>query len=301
MIFSSSFVQFTARLQLLALLAVILADLVFSAPTIQLGSRDSIEEQLMVKAARRCSILDEDDVQSLPGWPKIENYISDTWGKGDYTITINPSNYKDKRATLCIVDPIPINPSGGHECTSKRVEIPRKKNTKVVDVEFGYKNVGQWNITRVSSAAHAELFVGHFKVPEMGFMSLRAINGRGEFVNAPDNSFITVASNMTSKQTQVSSVKDQHCVATIQQRVCTIPSSGRIQLAATGYLWVDFDTARAPVGNPHGGKHKRYAVKIEEVLKDVQDHSVSIDYEGVMTATTLTDYYNECRLKFKKY
>jgi len=299
MIFSLSFVQFTASLQLLSLLALILADLVSSAPTTQLGRRDSIEEQLMVKAARRCSILDEDDVQSLPGWPKVEKYISDTWGKGDYTITVNPSNYRDKRATLCIVDPIPINPSGEHECTSKRVEIPPEKGRKVVDVEFGYKNVGQWNITRVSSAAHAELFHGHFKVPEMGFMDLRAINGMGEFVNAPDNSFTTVASNMTSKQTQVSSVKDQHCVATIQQRVCTIPSSGRIQLAATGYLWITFETARAPVGNPHGGKHKKYAVKIEELLKDVQDHSVWIDYEGVMTATTRTDYYNECRLKFK--
>ena len=29
---------------------------------------------------------------SVPGWPKIEKYISDTWGEGNYTIKVNPSN-----------------------------------------------------------------------------------------------------------------------------------------------------------------------------------------------------------------
>jgi len=279
------------------LLALIFADLVFSVPTVQLFGRDSIEQQLTVKAARRCSTLDEDDVRSLSGWPKVEKYLSDTYGQGNFTVKINPSNYRDKSATMCIVDPLPINPSGQHNCTSKRVQIPPEKNTKIVDVQFGYKNVGYWNITRVSSAAHAELFRGQFKVPEMGFMGLKSINGVGEFVNAPSNSFTTVASNMTYMQTAVTSVNNQKCVATIQQQVCRIPSSGRIQLAATGYLWITFETARAPVGNPHGGKHRRYAVKIEDVLKDVPDRSVWIDYQGVMIATMRTDYFSECRTK----
>jgi len=295
MIFSLSSVF---RVQVLSLLlALIFADLVFSVPTAQLLRRDNIEHQLTVKAARRCSTLDEDDVRSLPGWPKVEKYLSDTWGQGNFTVKINPSNYRDKRATMCIVDSLPINPSGKHNCTSRRVQIPPEKGTKIVDVEFGYRNVGHWNITRVSSAAHAELFLGHFKVPELRFMGLDSIKGVGGFVNAPYNSFTTLASNMTYKQTGLTSVNNQHCVATIQQQDCRIPSSGRIQLAATGYLWITFETARAPIGNPHGGKHRRYALKIEEVLKDVSDRSVWIDYEGVMIATTRTDYFSECRPK----
>jgi len=296
MILSLSSVQFAFRVRAL-LFALIFADLVFSVPTIEIQRRDSIEQQLTVKAARRCSILDEDDVQSLPGWPKIEKYISDTWGEGSYSVKVNPSNYRDKRAAICIVDPIHIQPSGDHKCMSKRVQIRPKKGTKVVDVEFGYRNTGHWNITRVSSAAHAELFLGHFKVAEMGFMDARAINGLGEFVNAPHNSFTTVASNMTYRKTKLTSLKDQICTATIQQRMCRIPSAGRIQLAATGYLWITFETARAPTGNPHGGKHRRFAVKIEEVLQ-VPERSVWIDYEGVITATIRTDYFNECRPKF---
>jgi hypothetical protein len=64
MILSLFSVQFAARVQILSLFALVFADLVFAVPTTQLSGRDSIEQQLVVKAARRCSILDEDDVQS---------------------------------------------------------------------------------------------------------------------------------------------------------------------------------------------------------------------------------------------
>jgi len=256
-----------------------------------------MEQLLSVKAASHCSILDEDDVRSLPGWPKVEQYVSDTWGPGNYTVKINPPNYRDKRATLCIVDPILVKISGKYNCTSERIEIPPEKGTRTVDVEFGYENLGQWNITKVSSAAHAELFLGHFKVPEMRFMKTRSIEGRGEFFNAPHNSFITMASNMTFRKTELSSVKDQKCIATILEQECRVPASGRIQLAATGYIWLTFEAPRTPLGNPRGGKHRRYAVKIEEVLQDVSDRSVWIDYDGVMIATTRTDYFSECRPK----
>jgi len=145
MVFSLSSVQLSFRV--LSLFALIFADLVFSVPTAEILRRDSIEEQLTVKAASRCSILDEDDVRSreylskvrkqllnntprsVPGWPKVEKYVTDTWGEGNYTVKINPSNvcyryalffwliqgllqYRDKRATICIVDPIQIKPPG---------------------------------------------------------------------------------------------------------------------------------------------------------------------------------------------
>jgi len=147
----------------------------------------------------------------------------------------------------------------------------------------------------VSSAAHAELFHGKFKIPELGFMKLHTIEGSGEFVNAPHNSFTTVASNMKSKQSEMTSLNHQNCAATIQQQVCHIPSIGRIQLSASGYVWITFQETRASVGNPDGGKHRRYAFRIEEVLQDDHDRSVWIDYEGVMIATTRTDYFMECR------
>jgi len=274
----------------------IFVDLVLSLPTSRFVRRDSIEHQIAVKAASRCSILDKDDVWSLPGWPKLEKYVLDNWGKGNYTLNINPPNYKDKRATLCVVDPVPVISSRDHNCTSKRVMITPEKGSKILDVKYGYKNVGRWNIMNVSAAAHAELFRAHFRIPEIRPLYLQSIDGLAEFVNAPHNAFETIASNMTTKPTALTSVHDQRCVGTIRNQVCHIPASGRIQLAATGYLWFTFDTARVPVGNPNGGQHRRYTVRIEDAL-DISERSMYIDYEGVMTTTTKTDYFSECRLK----
>ena len=72
MIFFLSSFQLAFRVPTL-LFALIFADFVFSVPTIEIQRRDSIEQQLTVKAARRCSILDEDDVQSRGCIPKIRS------------------------------------------------------------------------------------------------------------------------------------------------------------------------------------------------------------------------------------
>jgi hypothetical protein len=277
-------------------LLLIFADLVLSIPASRFVRRDSIEGQLVVKAAGRCSLLDEDDVRGLPGWPKLEQHVLDTWGKGIYTLKINPPNYKDKRATMCVVAPVPVIPSSDRNCTSKRVVVPPEKNSKIIDVEYGYKNIGQWNITNVSSAAHAEIFRAHFRIPDIKPLHLGSIDGLADFVNAPHNAFETTASNMTTKQTAITSVHGQSCFGTILNQVCRIPAHGRIQLAATGNLWFTFDTARAPVRDPDGCKHRRYTMKIEDVL-DLSDRSMWIDYEGVMIATARTDYFSECHPK----
>jgi len=270
---------------------------VFSIPNSRFVRRDSMEEALSLKTARPCSVLDVDDVQSLLGWPKLQKYAIDTWGVGNVTISINPPNYKDKPATLCVVDSSPIILSDDHNCTVNRVEIPPEKGTNVIDVEFGYKNVGQWNITEVSSAAHAELFQAKFQVPEIKDADLKPITTRGEFVNALDNVFETTASNMTTKKTQLPNISEQVCVGTIRSRECYIPAHGRIQFEATGYVWFTFDAARAPVAKPKGAKHKRYTIKIEDVLKDINDRSAWTNFNGTMVATMRSDYFSECKPK----
>jgi len=270
---------------------------VFSIPNSRFVRRDSMEEALSLKTASHCSVLDVDDVQSLAGWPQLQKYAIDTWGGGDFTLSINPPNYKDNPATICVVDPSSIILSNDHNCTIKREEISPEEGTKVIDVEFGYKNVGQWNITDVSSAAHAELFRAKLEVPEISDADLKPITTTGEFVNALDNIFETTASNMTTKRTQLPDIYDQVCVGTIQSRECHIRAHGKVQFEATGYLWFTFDAARAPVANPNGGKHKRYTVKIEDVLKNVTDRSAWTIFNGTMAATMKSDYFSECRPK----
>jgi len=253
--------------------------------------------------ASPCSLLDLDDAQQLPGWNRVEEHARKTWGKGDWEIIINPPGYKDKPATMCVAKSIPVVATDKPRCNSSRVDIPPNKGNKNhINVVQGYTNSGLWNITNVTSAAHSMFFSGKFKMPNITSQSkdrFRAIDGTGVFINAPYNSFMTVATNTTKKNKELTKVQDKNCIGTVNQEVCIVPAHGRIQLIATGYIWFKYSKKRAPLANPEGVKHSRYAVKIEDVLKNATDRSAWIDFKGYMNATMRSDYFDECRWKFK--
>ncbi|KAJ3508593.1 hypothetical protein NLJ89_g5668 [Agrocybe chaxingu] len=247
--------------------------------------------------ANPCSMLDLDDAESLPGWHQVIQHARSTWGEGDWTITINPPGYKDKSATMCVADPVEVVATGEPQCNSTRVDIPPEKNSNNINVDSGYLNIGNWNITNVTSAAHAEFFSGNFQMPNITFKNdpeLFSLKTIGKFINAPDNrsaSELRVALRPPVFATHPSfKILNQHCI---------IPARGRIQLVATGYIWFNYETRRAPLANPNGGKHKRYTVKIEDVLKNATDRSAWIDFNGFMNTTMRSDYFDECRWNFK--
>ncbi|KAH9480665.1 hypothetical protein JR316_0007265 [Psilocybe cubensis] len=195
-------------------------------------------------AASPCSKLDLDDAQSLPGWPKLEQYARSKWGEGEWTIIINPPGYrKDKPATMCVADPVKIEMTGDSKCNETRKDIPPvKKDSNHIKVNEGYTNTGNWNITNVTTAAHAEFFSGNFQLPNITKLHLDSLTAVGKFINAPDNSFVTVVSNVTYKNTELTPVPDKHCIGTILEQECITPAKGRIQLVASGYIWFKYKT-----------------------------------------------------------
>ncbi|PPQ96685.1 hypothetical protein CVT26_010314 [Gymnopilus dilepis] len=287
-------------------------------------SQRSFETSELVRrgpTASPCSRLDLDDAESLPGWPKLLQYARSTWGEGDWTIEINPSGYKDKPATMCVADPVKVVATGPSNCTEQRKDIqPTTKGGNQVRINEGYTNTGIWNITNVTTAAHAEFFTGKFQMPNMTKLHFESITTDGKFINAPYNSFSTVATNVTYKNNQLTQVDDKTCIGTILEQQCLTPAQGRIQLFATGYIWFNYKTRRAPLANPKGGKHRRCSsdlqlagvrqlltawvssldtVKIEDVLKNVTERSTFIDFTGYMNTTWRYDYFDECRWNFK--
>jgi uncharacterized protein YjhX (UPF0386 family) len=242
-----------------------------------------------------------DDVQQLPGWSRVEQYARDTWGTGDWDIIINPHGYKDKRATMCVADSVPVVATKAPLCHESRVEIKEDKSHRI-NVVQGYTNSGFWNINNVTSAAHSFFFEGKFKMPNITQQSndtLHSITGKGVFINAHYNDFLTFAANTTNKDTEVTKIRDKSCIPTVREETCIIEAEGRIQIIATGHIWIQYKTKRAPLANPDGGKHSRYTFKIEEVLKNATDRSAWIDFSGFMNTTMRSDYYDECRWKFR--
>ncbi|KAF9485815.1 hypothetical protein BDN70DRAFT_916652 [Pholiota conissans] len=242
----------------------------------------------------RCSLLDLDDAQSLPGWSKLEQYARSTWGAGEWEITINPPGYRDKPATMCVTGVSKIIQTGTPNCTEKRVDIPpKKKDGKTIDVDAGFTNRGNWNITNVTTAAHAEFFEAHFRLPNITQVHLGSLKAVGAFINAPDNSFVTTATNVTIKSVDIVPVPDKRCIGTILNQQCITSAEGRIQLVASGYIWFNYKIKRAPMANPKGAKHSRYAVKIEDVLKNATERAAYIDFKGYMNTSMRYDYFDE--------
>ncbi|KAF9533179.1 hypothetical protein CPB83DRAFT_845991 [Crepidotus variabilis] len=267
------------------------------APHVQ---RNDLQAVFSDTSPSPCAPLDLDDVQSLPGWSKLQQYAVSTWGEGDVDATINPAGYKDRPAVICAVSPVNVTSEGKPNCTTTRVEIPADKKSHTIKVDMGYTNIGNWNITNVTSAAHAEFFMAKFQMPNITEKRLNGIIGKGAFINAPRNGFETFATNITYKKSTVTAANGKICLGTVLNEQCTIPAKGKIQLAASGYVWFTYKTKRAPVANPKGGKHKRFAVKIEDVL-ETSERSVFIDFSGFMNATMRSDYFDECRWNFRLY
>jgi hypothetical protein len=290
------------------LLPLFILQLVGAVPQQEVLDRRGLEDGQVVfnaPTANRCSKLDVDDVESLPGWPILKQYALEMWGDGDYTITINPPGYKDATATMCMAEPVPVNITGQPQCIESRKDIPPiSPHSNKIRVNRGYTNRGNWNITRVSFAAHAELFSGQFNMPNITQaadgtnLNLKSIKGFGQFINAPYNSFVTIASNVTNTETVLTRVTDKRCIGTILEKQCFIPAQGSIQLLASGYIWFNYKTKRAPVANPKGAKHAKYTVKIEDILSPMY-RSAWIGFEGYMNTSMRSDYYDECRWNFK--
>ncbi|PPR00503.1 hypothetical protein CVT24_005526 [Panaeolus cyanescens] len=309
-------------LTVILLSSVVSIELVKALPTLEsapeLEAREgSVTVWNAPRDPSRCHELDVDDVESLPGYAKLVEYAQKKWGDDEWTMSINPPGYRDNRATICVVDPVVVNATGPADCTEERVYIPPIGRSNHIKVDQGYQNVGNWSITSkmitpnirhpsknpspidTTSAGHALFFSGLFQMPNITSESFMSITGKGDFINAPNNGFATVASNRTIKDTELTHVQDKRCIGTVMNRECILPANGRIRLLATGYIWFTYKTKRAPLDDPTGAKHRRYAVLLENVLLHESERSEFIDFEGYMNTTWRYDYFDECRWNFK--
>jgi len=89
----------------------------------------------------------------------------------------------------------------------------------------------------VTSAAHAQFFLGNFQLPNITDLHLNALQSPGMFINAPQNrlvtlcfpihhlsdlpltSFTTFATNVTYKNTELTPVPDKRCIGTVSKQL----------------------------------------------------------------------------------
>ncbi|KDR65679.1 hypothetical protein GALMADRAFT_273898 [Galerina marginata CBS 339.88] len=80
--------------------------------------------------ASGCSPLTLEQLKQLPGWSKIQQYAPDTYGGGGVNIVVNPSEYPDRPAVVCLkAGVVPIQVQGAPSCTSTSSQMDNFSTT----------------------------------------------------------------------------------------------------------------------------------------------------------------------------
>ncbi|KDR71976.1 hypothetical protein GALMADRAFT_159089 [Galerina marginata CBS 339.88] len=234
-----------------------------------------------------CSPLTLDQVKALPGWPKIQKYASDTYGDGSVNIVVNPPEYLDSPAIVCMQDGVvPINMQGKPICTTGSTEMiggmDGTSGKHKLDLEQSYSNTGSWTVTKESSLTVGTSLSISVGIPDIGLGIAAGVTTSTTVTNSLTNSFSTTVGDKSS-QTIEYEVKDgQTCTGSIVTKSCHVQGTGSAALVASGAVWFNYDDSRPPKNDPNGGSHFKYAVDIASVLTDINDRSSPLTFAGSM-------------------
>jgi hypothetical protein len=131
---------------------------------------------IYARGASSCTPLTLEQAKALPGWSKIQQYATDTYGDGGVNIVVNPPEYPNAPATVCMQDgPIPVKLQGTPSCTSNDGEIGGKitgtTGSYQLSFQQGYSNSATWTVTQESSLAVGVELSATIGIPEVADVS----------------------------------------------------------------------------------------------------------------------------------
>lgn len=252
----------------------------------------------------RCSDLTLEQAQRLAGWDKLVQYAKDTWGDGGWNIVVNPKEYPSMAASACIDDSvIKVQAKGKPDCNVQSVDIDAKihnaSGSDTGEITIGDSQKDSWSITKTSEFGVDVSFSVGFEVPEL-FSAETSISTSTKFTNSQGNTFETSHSAQRKVQSTLTDQKDSHCTNKLTVKSCTQNGEGKIRVAATGWVWFNYDDKRAPKAGPKDDKHYKWAANIDKVLS-LEERSSFIEFNGFMQGQSNGQVEKDCKaLKDKK-
>lgn len=295
MIFPSIFVLFYA-LQLAYALPVIKPANISDATQDDVYRRD--DPALYPRAASSCTQLTLAQVKALPGWSKIQQYAKNTYGDGGVNIVVNPPQYPQSGATVCIQSgPIPIKLQGTPTCATGTIHAGGNvKNTQgsvTLTNTAGFSNTASWTVTTESSLAVGVELSATIGIPAIDSVTATATTTT-TITNSLSKSFSTTVTADQSASLTYATVNGKKCTGSMTTRTCNVQGTGVASYVASGYVWFNYDSARVAKNDPKGGKHYKYAVDIASVLTNINDRSSSMTFSGTINAASNTNYKGSC-------
>jgi len=253
---------------------------------------------IYARGASSCTTLTLDQVKSLPGWAKIQQYAKDTYGDGGVNIVVNPPEYPQSGATVCLQDgTIPIKLQGTPSCVSNTGQIggtiSGTTGSIALSYQQGFSNTATWTVTQESSLAVGVELSATLGIPEVSSVT-ESVTTTATITNSLSKSFSTTVNNQQTQSMNVNTVDGKHCVGSMTTSTCNVQGTGEASYVASGTVWFNYDDARVAKNAPNGGKHYKYAVDIASVLTNINDRSSSMSFSGAMQITSKTNFNAKC-------
>jgi hypothetical protein len=256
------------------------------------------DPSIYARAASSCTPLTLAQVKTLPGWSKIQQYATNTYGDGGVNIVLNPPEYPNAPATVCLQDgPIPVNVQGTPSCTSNSAKIGGKisgtTGSYQLSFQEGNSNSATWTVTQESSLAVGVTLSATIGIPEVADVST-SVSTTTTLTNSLSKSFTTTVDNEQTQTMSLNTVDGKPCVGSMTTKTCNVKGTGSARYVASGSVWFNYDDARPPKNDPKGGKHYKYAVDIASVLTNINDRSSSMTFSGAMQISSKTNSNAKC-------
>ncbi|PPQ66226.1 hypothetical protein CVT24_000338 [Panaeolus cyanescens] len=240
----------------------------------------------------QCQPLTIDDAKRLPGWSQIEKYAQDNYGGGHYNLVTNPPEYPDRAATICApLKPVQLKvDQSTKSCSSDNMDVGggvTGTNAHVgLKQRIGVSASTSMSVSKSSVFSTSLTFGVSIGIPSIGLGASTETSMSSTISNKSTQSFKSSFNNMHEISVSYDNKKGKKCAAKINSKTCQATATGEVPLVASGYVWFNYDDARE--GKHGGGKHYKWAVRIEDAIKNPAERSSSIQFSGNFKSTSNT-------------
>ncbi|KAJ6477266.1 hypothetical protein DFH09DRAFT_1215975 [Mycena vulgaris] len=244
-----------------------------------------------------CVPVSSAEVQALPGWSKLNAAADDAWGTGSRNIVTNPPEYLWGPANGCTESTSVVSvDSSKLSCNvvnvTDKTEWDNAKGTGTTTLTTGLDQTTSYTVTQENSIGIGSSITATVGVPDVESLSA-TLSTQVTFTNTQSKGTEKTDSKSVSSAHAVSGSSGQTCTVISAMKSCTIPGTVNVRTIVTGYVWFNYNDQTATKDAPND-KHFKWALSIENTLKNVDDHSGTMVAQTSTSGSTNTNTYVTC-------
>ncbi|PBK84930.1 hypothetical protein ARMGADRAFT_942762, partial [Armillaria gallica] len=154
-----------------------------------------------------------------------------------------------------------------------------------IEVDHGFNTDTSYTITTASTIGVSQTLTSQIGVPEVAQVT-DALTISTEVTDTASSSFEASYNDVTKFTVKVNATDGKYCTVETSTKTYNIQASGNIRYLASGWIWFNYDDQTKD--------HYKWAVHIEEVLRNQDDRSSFAIFKDSMVAVTKNHYDPTC-------